>query len=470
MDDAQVNRSGDEGQRDWLPRRIWKSVFTGPLVPRTDRERRKFVRGFFLLHFRPIQLPSRTLRWTHTFGLGGSALVLVLLLVLTGLLLMFSYQPTPERAWGSIVDLQEGSLFGPLVRSIHHWSANLLVVVALLHLLRVFFTGGFRNGREFNWLVGLFALAFVLGQNFTGYLLPWDQRAYWAVTISTGMVEYLPLLGPGLKEAVRGGSDIGGSTLTAFYALHTTLVPALIFGSLGLHFWRVRKAGGVVIPRADAEEPVQEPEKVLFLPHLFVREASQACVVAATVIVLAAAAGAGLGEAANPGLSPNPAKAPWYFAGFQELLLHFHPTVGVFLIPLAAALALALVPYRRGAGDVAGIFMVSPRGRSLAGLAALTALVATPLWIVADEHWLDPGGWFPALPPMVSEGLIPASILLVLLAIFVRWLRRRRSATGDEAVQAVFVLLAVAFAVLTVTGVWFRGVDMTLGLPFGGAP
>ena len=143
------------GQREGIFRRIWRSVFRGPVVPTTDRDRRWIVFNTLVLHLRPIQLPARTLRYTHTFGLGGMSLVLVLLLFATGILMMFVYEPSPEAAYDSIVSLQDDVLFGRLVRGVHHWSANLLVVVVLLHLLRVFLTGGYHGPRQFNWVVGL---------------------------------------------------------------------------------------------------------------------------------------------------------------------------------------------------------------------------------------------------------------------------------------------------------------------------
>jgi len=161
---------------------------------------------------------------------------------------MFGYTPVPGEAFASIEKLQGEVLFGAFVRSVHHWSANLLALVAGLHLLRVFFTGGFLEGRALNWLVGLFLLAAIAASSFTGYLLPWDQLAYWAVTIVTGMAAYVPLAGPVLAGFLRGGEEIGPATLGTYYALHTQWIPVLLFAGALFHFWRVRKAGGVVVP------------------------------------------------------------------------------------------------------------------------------------------------------------------------------------------------------------------------------
>jgi quinol-cytochrome oxidoreductase complex cytochrome b subunit len=419
-----------------------------------------------LLHFRPIRVPAATIRYSHTFGLGGSCLVLFSLLALTGILMIFVYVPAPERAYESVLRLEDEVLFGSLVRSVHHWSANLLVVVALLHLLRVFFTGGFLGPRQFNWVVGLVLLFGILAANFSGYLLPWDQLSYWAVTICTGMVEYVPLLGGIIQTVIRGGDEIGANTLTIFYALHTTLIPVGLIAFMAMHFWRVRKARGVVSPRRDGEASRGRQEMVLFLPHLFVREVAVALVIIALVLVLSTFSSAPLGDPANPGMSPNPAKAPWYFLGFQELLIHFHPLFAVFVIPLIAALALLSIPYLRYDSDDAGVWFRSARGRRLAAIAAISAAMITPAWILFDDLFFDPVGWLPGWPSAVSGGLVPFLLLGAVIGTFTTVLRHRFRPTRSEIVLALFVFCAVAFAVLTATGIWFRGAGMALEWPW----
>lgn len=424
------------------------------------------VVNWFVLHFRPVRVPRRTLPFTHTFGLGGMSLVLVVLLSVTGLLMMFVYEPSPERAYQSVLALERDVGFGGFVRAIHHWSANLLVVVALLHLMRVFFTGGFRSSsRQFNWVIGLCLLFFVLASNFTGYLLPWDQLSYWAVTVSTAMAAYVPFIGGWLEGFMRGGPEVGRATLIIFYALHTTLAPVALFVLMGFHFFRVRKARGVVVPRGEGEAPDPNPERVLAAPHLLLREAAVALILIAAVLVTAALAPAPLGEAANPGMSPNPAKAPWYFMGLQELLLHFHPVVAVVVIPVAAAMALAVLPYLGTEEETGGVWFISAVGRRAAVWAVLTAVVLTPAWILLDEFVVDWGAWLPMLPPLVSEGVIPAAIGTGLLLGVFRGVRRFLGASRSEAVQSVFVFTLVAFLILTGTGVWLRGPGMALVLP-----
>ena len=317
-------------------------------TPVTDGDRARTVVGTFVLHLRPVRVPAATIRFTHTFGLGGMSLVLLGLLVVTGSLLMLGYTPVPGEAYASIERLESQVLFGAFVRSVHHWSANLLVLVAGLHMLRVFFTGGFLDGRALNWVVGLVLLAAIAASSFTGYLLPWDQLAYWAVTIVTGMAGYVPLAGGALAELLRGGAEIGPGTLGTYYALHTQWLPALLLAGALFHFWRVRKAGGVVVPPDAVRDERGKPEQVLFLPHLLWRETAVALLLLAVVSLFSALVRAPLGLPANPGLSPNPAKAPWYFLGFQELLVHLHPLFA-FLATGFAVLTVTGIWFR-GAG------------------------------------------------------------------------------------------------------------------------
>lgn len=448
--------------RSNILRRIWRSFAIAPLVPEDDRERRRIVLNTLILHLHPPTVPAATIRYTHTWGLGGMGLVLFLLLASTGLLLMFSYEPVPGQAYSSILHLREGLLFGKFVRNIHHWSANAFIGVALLHMLRVFFTGGHREPRQFNWTVGMFLLLFVLFSNFTGYLLPWDQLAYWAVTIMTGMLAYIPVAGTWLQEILRGGSDIGPSTLVNFYTLHTTVLPVLFVIFLPWHFWRVRKAGGVVYPRMEGEVPPEKPDRVHTIPHLVTKELAVALVLLAVIFVFSVFVNAPLQEMANPGMSPNPAKAPWYFLGFQELLMHFHPLFAVFVIPVLAGLAMIVVPYFRYGSDGVGTWFLSPKGRRMGIVSTAMALVLIPVTVVLSEAVLDFQAWLPALPPEISNGLIPFVLVLAGLTGFYLLMKRRFEATRAETVQALFVFLLTTFVILTITGVWFRGEGMAL--------
>jgi len=450
-----------QSREDGFLRRVWRSIFRGPVVPTTDRERRWVVFNTLLLHFRPTQLPLRTLRYTHTFGLGGMSLVLVLLLFATGILMMFVYEPSPAAAYASVVSLQRDVAFGALVRNTHHWSANLLVGLVLLHLLRVYLTGGYHGSRRFNWVIGIGLVLLVLVANFTGYLLPWDQLSYWAVTISTAMLGYVPAVGGWLQQLARGGSEISNVTLIGFFTIHTSVVPALLIVVMAWHFWRVRKSHGVVIPRAEGEAADDRPETVLFLPHLLTREVAVACGLIALVVVSAVLFSAPLGAEANPGMSPNPAKAPWYFLGFQELLLHLHPVVAVVVIPAAALVFFSMLPYLSYRDGIDGVWMMSAVGRRTGLAAVVFGLVAVPVLIVADELLTASSAATTGL-----AGVLPVVVIVAVAVAFVAALRLRFGAPREETVQAFVLLLLTAIAVLTVTGVWFRGEGMALVWPW----
>jgi len=446
--------------------RIWYSIFPGTRQGRIDRERYRQLFNGLLLHFRPRLVPERTLEFRLTWGLGGMALVLVGILFLTGLMLKFAYQPVPDRAYESIIRLQTVVYFGQLIRNIHHWSGNALLLVVFLHFLRVFFSGAFHSGRQFNWILGLVMLLLTLASNFTGYLLPWDQLAFWAITICTGMLDYIPGIGIGLQTLIRGGADIGSATLSIFFAIHTAIIPAGLIILMPFHFWRVRKARGLVIPRKPGDDPQDRGDSVATIPNLIVRELVVASVLIALILLISILFDAPLEAKANPGLSPNPTKAPWYFSGLQELLLHFHPLFAVLVIPAAIVGTLFFLPYIRYDAETAGVWFVSHPGRKMAVVAVVVAAALTSLGIVADEWLIDFATWMPAVPAIISNGLVPASLVLASIIGFYGWIKQTYSATNNEAVQAVFVLLLTAFVMLTATGIWFRGTGMALMWPW----
>jgi quinol-cytochrome oxidoreductase complex cytochrome b subunit len=191
-----------------------------------------------------------------------------------------------------------------------------------------------------------------------------------------------------------------------------------------------------------------------------------ALVLIACVMLLAVFFNAPLGEPANPGLTPNPTKAPWYFAGLQELLLHLHPTFAVFVIPLLITVALIILPYVNYEADTRGTWFASPAGRRMAIVTGLAALVVTPLLIILHEFVIKAGGISSSTQPLIAQGLLPTILLAAVVIGLYVILRRPFSATNNEAVQAVFVLLIVALVVMTIVGVWFRGPGMELVLPW----
>jgi len=178
----------------------------------TDNNKPKRLTGI-LLHLHPQSINERALTFNRTFGLGGMAALLIVIQFLTGIMLRIYYEPFPHKAYDSIVFLQQNVLFGQLVRNIHHWSGVFLILIAFLHLLRVFFTGGYQSSRKVNWIIGLALLLIIIGSNFTGYLLPWDQLAYWAVTVGTSLLDYIPFIGNSLRELMMAGNEINEQTL-----------------------------------------------------------------------------------------------------------------------------------------------------------------------------------------------------------------------------------------------------------------
>ena len=440
--------------------RIRLSVFPGSRKAAQDQDdHRKIFRGL-LLHFRPRTVPERSLKLSHAWGLGIMAVVLLFLLLCTGLILKFVYAPFPDRAYDSIVYLNNQIPFGQLLRNVHRWSANGLLFIVFLHFLRVFYTGAFAAPRQFNWIIGLFLFAAVIFSNFTGYLLPWDQLAYWAITISTSMLDYIPGVGTVLKEWILGGTQPGPATLRNFYAIHTAILPALLLFFLSFHVWRIRKAGGLTVPRSHEEDPAIQGEMVESMPHLIKREVALALIVLATVLLISMFVDAPLADKANPGLSPNPTKAPWYFMGVQEMLMHFHPVFATLVIPSLLVLGLLSIPYINYETNTSGIWFCSRKGRKMALIAVVVATIATIAAVLFDEFVISANTVGP--PNMINNGLLPFGIMLAVCIGFYFLIKKGFSATNNEAIQALFTLLMTAFVVLTIIGIWFRGTGMQL--------
>jgi len=328
------------------------------------------------------------LRFTLTWGLGGMAALLIMQQLLTGILLGFFYKPLPVQAYESVQHIQSTIFLGQLIRNLHHWSGHVLVVVVFLHLLRVFLSGAFYAPRRANWLVGLGLAVLVLMANFSGYLLPWDQLSYWAITIATAMLSYIPFIGISLQELVRGGEEVGASTLQLFYSIHTTLIPLLLFVLMGYHFWFVRKAGGVLVPANNENAEMKKQETVSVMPELLVREVSFAAVITCALLLFSMAVDAPLGDMANPGFTPPNVKAPWYFLGAQELLLHVIPLIAVFFLPLSIGLFLICLPL---VGNKTGKTHTLIKSLFIGGAIFMLALTIIGIWFRgAGMEWVWP--------------------------------------------------------------------------------
>jgi quinol-cytochrome oxidoreductase complex cytochrome b subunit len=226
---------------------VWRSLFRQP-YPTTSRTRALAVMNNVFLHLHPVRVKRHAVRYTYTFCLGGISFFLFLALTVTGLYLMFFYVPSVTRAYQDIQAIEVAVAFGSFTRNMHRWAAHLMVLTVFLHMIRVFYHGAYKPPREFNWVVGVVLLFCTLWLSFTGYLLPWDQIAFWAITVGTQMAQYAPLLGPETGFFLLGGIQVGGDTLLRFYVMHVIAFPLITAIFLIVHFWRIRKDGGISGP------------------------------------------------------------------------------------------------------------------------------------------------------------------------------------------------------------------------------
>ena len=231
----------------------WGSIFRPGSFFRkgyTDspRNRSYVIMNSVLYHLHPVKVKRHAVKVSYTLCLGGLSFFLFILLTVTGIFLMFFYRPTEAAAWPDIKTLETAVAFGSLVRNMHRWGAHLMVLSVFLHMCRVFYHGAYKAPREFNWVIGVVLLLLTLLLSFTGYLLPWDQLALWAVTVGTSMAGYTPVFGSSVKYVLLGSNEISGDTLLRWYVLHVLLLPFVIVIFMAVHFWRVRKDGGITGP------------------------------------------------------------------------------------------------------------------------------------------------------------------------------------------------------------------------------
>lgn len=358
----------------------------------------------FFLHVHPAKVTRHSLRPSYTLGLGLVSAYLFLILIVTGVALMFYYTPRPPDAYRSMKDLQFVVTFGTILRNMHRWAAHGMVLAVFLHMCRVFFTGGYKPPRQFNWVVGVGLLLLTLGLSFTGYLLPWDQLAFWAITVGSNMASYAPWVGDEVKYLLLGGNVIGSGALLRFYVLHDVVLPSAALLLVAVHFFRVRKEG-LSAPPAPEPAPVEEltpghfpastrsyglmaltgrsalpvvevdpDDEVMSWPHLLHRELLVLLIVLVAFHVVALLFDAPLEAIADPTRTPNPAKAPWYFLGLQELV-HYSAFVGGVLVPTVLVLSLVLVPYLDPQPRGVGVWFHSERRLANSIFATVVAVV-----------------------------------------------------------------------------------------------
>ncbi len=484
--------------------RLLPSTLRGSIVRHgavgSDRARSQAVFSNFFLHVHATRVHKHSLRPSTTWGLGVVALILFGILCVTGTLLMVYYKPSVADAYDSVKDLAFVVPTGRMMRNVHRWAAHGMVAVVLLHMARVFYTGSYAGPRAFNWVLGMVLLVLTLGLSFTGYLLPWDQLAYWAITIGANIAqsprEITDALGvtgtfdPGgmTRDLLLGASTVGQEALIRFYVLHVVVLPVALSVICAVHIWRIRKDGGINRPvdidlelgpdvrggRAIFPEGSGKTYGLMALvegrtaavdrgpehtvpswPHLF--QAQMLLLVLTTLAMLALGYffDAPLKEIANPAIPENPAKAPWYFLGLQELVSYSAFAGGIF-IPTIVVIGLMLIPYLDRETDGAGRWFAGRRGKRVALSSALFSalFVSGLLWFTVEAGWLR--NWVPDIPQLVITVFNPGTVLVVAFAAWSLGTVHRTGSTRMGAI-ALFTCFLIAFAIMTYFATYLRG-------------
>ena len=483
-----------------LPSTLKDAWFRVGRLPETEREESQATFHNLFLHLHSVRVHVRSLAPTLTFGLGFVATASFLVLCITGVLLMVYYKPSTTLAYDSVKDIHYIVFTGRFMRNLHRWAAHIMVVAVFLHMARVFYTGSYKKPREFNWLVGLGLFVLTLALSFTGYLLPYDQLAYWAITIGANIAnsprELTDALGvsawfdPGgfQKRLLLGANFVGEDALIRFYVLHVFVLPVVLVMLLGVHFWRIRKDGGLARPAdpmggkaewGGAMRPVFEPlatktyglmavvkgrratvnrgpeNTVMSWPHLLWAELAVLMLTVAVCLVLSLLSDAPLKELANPTVPENPAKAPWYFLGLQEMV-SYSAFIGGMVVPAIVWIGLALIPFldRRTEGEgewfgTAGEKLVAWQSFIYATLTAVGMLVFT-----VNLGWLR--NWFPNIHQLWIILINPGSVLVALYAGWSLWIMKQRNSVRLAAV-ALFTCFLVGFTILTYFATVHRG-------------
>ncbi|MFB3786993.1 MAG: cytochrome b N-terminal domain-containing protein [bacterium] len=485
-----------------VPENFVASVFRHG-KPDSDRARSQAVFANFFLHVHSTRVHPHALRATYSWGLGVSLVAQFLILTATGVLLMVYYNPSIDLAYNTIKDIHYVVPTGRFIRNIHRWAAHLMVLTVILHMARVFYTASYKPPREFNWVLGMVLFILTLALSFSGYLLPWDQLAYWAVTIAANiaaspdeLVHALGLpsaFGVGwlIKELMIGARAVGQEALTRFYMLHVMVLPLAMAACMGAHVWRIHKDGGLSRPGGSNTpagkgvetannqpvNPEHAPTKTYGLmgvvrgrspytgalpdetvpawPYLLRAELLVFMINMLVLVALAYYFDAPLKEQANPAVPENPAKAPWYFLGLQEMV-SYSAFVGGMLVPMLALLGLILIPFIDRDIEECGVWFSGRKGKRIAlysllfgGITAVAA-VAFPV----QFGWLR--NWFPAIPQIVIILINPGSLLTAAYAAWSIAVLRKTRSTRMGAI-ALFTCFLIGFAILTYVGTELRG-------------
>jgi len=426
----------------------------------------RIINRNFFLHIHANRVHVHSMKPTFTFGLGIILGFLFLIMIFTGVILMIYYTPSVDTAYQSVKDIVNIVPGGRIIRNMHRWASQGMVIVVFLHLLRVFYTGSYLGNRSLNWVIGVVLLMITLLSNFSGYLLPWDQLAYWAVTIGSNIAasarELTDLLGitnvfdPGgfLKKILIGGESVGQPALSRFFTLHVIFLPLSLLILLGIHFWRIRKDGGLSRPVKYAGDK-GSTNKWYAWPVLMWTELGLLLLVVLVVLFIALLADAPLLEQANPSYAENPAKSPWYFLGIQELV-SYSAFAGGLLIPVLYLGFLFSIPYRDREDEYVGVWFSGKQGLNVVWRSAVFAflLVVLQLFVIIRFGWLR--DWFPGISQWFVMLINPATLTGGAFILLAQIIRRKRHSTRMAAL-ALFTTTFVALAIFTIVGIWFRG-------------
>jgi len=429
-----------------LPANLKRGMRPG-VRPEDDTLTHRMRRNFFF-HLHPVRVATRTLEPKATLGLGVITLTLFVVLALSGVLLMIYYIPTPGEAYTSTQDIEYAVTFGAFLRALHRWAGHAMVLTAFLHLLRVSFTGAY-FGRELNWTIGLGLFLLTLGLAFTGYLLPWDQLAFWAVSVSSNMLDYIPWVGGFLKRILLGGREVGQAALIRFYMLHVAFLPGLMLGLIVLHIWRVRKDGGLA---CDPEAP-ENASSVPVRPHLLLREAVLVLVLLTLLCLTATFVTAPLGGAPDIHNPSNPEKTPWYFLWIQEMVSYSAP-VGGFVFPGVLLAGLFLLPLLEREQEGVGRWFGRPGNPAVLGVSLVMGLA---FFVLLEWAFMHQGvvSWLASRPPLSRDLFNPATGMLV-LSVIVFAVTGILTRSTRAAFHAAIVVLLVAVIGFTLVA-WCRG-------------
>jgi quinol-cytochrome oxidoreductase complex cytochrome b subunit len=330
-----------------------RAVMRGDPPTEKPNPRYKVHTTSFLFHIRPRYYELGSTIFTHTWRLGFFTAFFFFVELFTGIILMLYYTPSPEKAYSSIVGLLTNVPYGQMLRDIHRLGAEAMVIFTFLHMLRTYLTGSYKKDRSFTWLTGLVLLGITLLLSFSGYLLPWDQLAYWAVTVGTSMADAAPLIGNQLNLLLRGAPDIAANGLLRFYLLHVILLPLAAILVISIHYYKVSREHGISLP-ASIEEGDVSPEKkriykqrVDFIPDLFTHEVFLVSL-GLLILVLGVTVfnyHAPLESVANPQATPLDTKAPWYFWWLQGMLKLGDKVLMGIIIPTILVGVLVALPY-----------------------------------------------------------------------------------------------------------------------------